>query len=135
MSPTLNEKSAVWCFKCGDAIKIQDDFHTPVVVSELPGYPSRRHVQWSRYEFPRIAMSTIHQNFTQAMPGHAQVWNRLCYTGLSHILLTSHFSSKFSVQTIHTNWHVVEHLTLVFIYQQHGNYRLACLQDTIYMIE
>ena len=40
-------------------------------------------MQQGRYvtaEFPHEAISTIDQNFTQTIPGRAQVWNRLCFT-------------------------------------------------------
>ena len=46
-----------------------------VAISELPGYPGRRHTQRSCYvtpEFLHKAISTSDQNFTRAMPGH--VW-------------------------------------------------------------
>ena len=56
----------------------QDQLQT-VAVSELPGYPGRRHAQRSHYittKFPHKEISTIDQNFTWAMPGYAWVWNR-----------------------------------------------------------
>ena len=58
-----------------------DLYNRSVLVSELPGYPGRRHMQWSRYvtaEFLCEAINTIDINFTQEMPGLAWVWNHQC---------------------------------------------------------
>ena len=52
-----------------------------MAVSELSGYPGRQHAQQSRYvtaEFLREAISTIHQNFTQAMPGSGTAYANVC---------------------------------------------------------
>ena len=65
-----------------------------VFISELPGYPSRWHIQWSRYvtvESLRHSWISSRSNkhnwpeyFTRAMPGYAQAWNRLCLFSVIH---------------------------------------------------
>ena len=48
-----------------------------VAVSELPGYPTHA-AEPLRHSWISERSNTIEQNFTRAMPGRAQVWNRLC---------------------------------------------------------
>ena len=65
------------CFHTASDQKVGRHLET-VAVSELPGYLGRQHMWWSHYvtaEFPR---KTIRQNFAQAMPRLAQVWNSQC---------------------------------------------------------